>query len=135
VLPALLDTAEAAILIGIDQTTLTRAQSEDPPFYPIGEWVGSRLVFDAEAVLEFCRWNQSTRRGGTDLSYEKQIVRSREKAIRPHRVVTLSERGVKRNGSVPDEAVVPVTGEASRKTTGPARKPRHRHSDKMKVAA
>jgi hypothetical protein len=55
------------------------------------------------------------------LSYEKQIVRSREKAIRPHRVVTLSERGVKRNGSVPDEAVVPVTGEASRKTTGPAR--------------
>jgi hypothetical protein len=69
-------------------------------------------------------------------TYMEHAARSNRKIIQPHRVVTLAERGVKRDGSPPDEAVTPIFGEASRTTTPPGgRKPRRRHSTKIKAVS
>jgi hypothetical protein len=70
-------------------------------------------------------------------TYMEHAARSNRKIIQPHRVVTLAERGIRRDGSPPDEAVTPIFGEASRTTTpaAPSRKPRRRHSTKVKAVS
>jgi hypothetical protein len=63
-----------------------------------------------------------------ELTYEKAAALANR--VRPARVISLAERGIRRGEStVPDEQVVPLTGNASRTT----RKPRHSRADKAKA--